>query len=242
MFVRYSASAVSVICIAARTSVMVCSARAAGPLGAISENILNLAGREAGAALLDWIQNLHQRVGGPAFAFDASDTRRTAALVDLGQRFRRGEDLVQVAHRALVGIAGIVAADARRIGDHGLQLLANHRLGIAQQDGVAVALRHLAAIGAGQLGRGREQDLGLGQHFAAVELVELVEAPRHFARQLHVRLLVLANGHILRLVEQNVRRHQHRIAEKSVGASGPCPSRFSCSPCSWARAPAIRAA
>ena len=89
--------------------------------------------------------------------------------------------------------------------------------GIGQQDGVAIALRHLAAIGAGQLGRRGKQDIGLGKHFAAVELVEVVEAARHLARQLDMRRLVLADGHILRLVQQNVGRHQQRIAEKAVG-------------------------
>ena len=63
------------------------------------------------------------------------------------------EDLVQVAHRADVGIAGIVQPHARRVGHHGLQLLPHHRLGVSQQDGVAVRLRHLAAVGAGQLRR-----------------------------------------------------------------------------------------
>ena len=72
------------------------------PIGTILEDILNLAGGEAGTALLDGIQNLHERVGGPAFAFDASDAGGSAAFVDLGQRFRRGEDLMQIADGALV--------------------------------------------------------------------------------------------------------------------------------------------
>src|SRR5580698_8801585 len=144
---------------------------------------------EAGAAFLNRREYLHQRVGGPAFALNAADAGAAAALVDPGQRLRRGEDLVQVAYRALVRIAGISAADARRVSDHGLEFLADLGLGIGEQNGVAVALRHLAAIGTGELGRGREQHFGLGQNFVVAEFVELVETPRHFPRELDVRHL-----------------------------------------------------
>src|SRR3954470_8098922 len=83
----------------------------AGTVGAVFENFSGVGFGVAGTAFLDGIENLHQGIGGPAFAFDAADARGAAAFVNLGQGFGAGEDLVEVAHRALVGIAGIGAAD-----------------------------------------------------------------------------------------------------------------------------------
>src|SRR6266496_1551845 len=105
------------------------------------------------AALLHGAQDLHQRICRPAFALDAPDARRTAALVYLRHSFLAAEDLVQVPDRALIGIAFIGAPDACWIGHHRLQLLTDYRLGIGKQDGVAVRFRHLAAIGPGELRR-----------------------------------------------------------------------------------------
>ena len=132
---------------------------------------------------------------------------------------------MQVAHGAFVGVAAVGAADACGVGDHGLELLADQRFGVGHQDGVAVALGHFAAVGAWQLGRGGEQHLRRGKnvskkrpHRPVVYLwIVLVEPPRHLAGQLYVRLLVLANRNILRLIEKNVGGHQERIAEESVG-------------------------
>ena len=45
-----------------------------------------------------------------------------------------------------VGVAGVGAADACGVGDHGLELGAEVGLGLGEQDGVAVALGHLAAV------------------------------------------------------------------------------------------------
>ncbi len=143
------------------------------------------------------------------------------------------ENLVQIEDRADIGIAGIAATNARRIGDHGLQLLANHRLRIGQQDGVAVALRHLAAIRAGQLWRGRQQRLRLRKNKRLrSQIVKLIESPRHFPRQLHMRHLVLPDRNEIRLIDQNVRRLQQRIAEEPIGAQVFAPSSGICRCCS----------
>src|SRR5579885_354424 len=90
--------------------------------------------------LLHGKQSLHQRVGRPAVAFDAADSGRPASFVDLGHGVFRAEDLVQISHRADIGIPRVVPPHARRVGHHGLQLLPDHGLGIGQQDRVPVRL------------------------------------------------------------------------------------------------------
>ena len=71
---------------------------------------------------------------------------------------------MQIAHRAYIRIARVAPPHPRRIGHHGLQLLPHHRLRIGEQDGVAIAFRHLAPIRPRQLGRGSQQHLRLGQN------------------------------------------------------------------------------
>ena len=93
-----------------------------------------------------------------------------------------------------------------------LELGVDLRRRLGEEDGVVVALAHLAAVGAGDLRRLGEQRLRLGEHLA----VEAVEAARDLARQLEVRHLVDADRHAARLVEQDVGRLQHRIAEQPV--------------------------
>ena len=72
-------------------------------------------------------------------------------------------DLVQVPDRAFVRIARVRAPHARRVGLHGLELLRDLARIFAQADGVAVGLRHLAAVEARHLRRRRQQRLRLGQ-------------------------------------------------------------------------------
>ena len=55
---------------------MVCSARVRARVGAILEDIVTSSGVNLRAAFLDRVQNLDQRVRGPAFALDAPDPRR----------------------------------------------------------------------------------------------------------------------------------------------------------------------
>ena len=191
-----------------------------GAAGAVVEDVGDERGMlfEVHAALLDGREGGDDGVGGPAFAFDAADAGGCAACVDFGEDFLGGENFVQVADGAYVGVAGIGAADARGVGDHGLELGANFRLGVREQDGVAVALGHLAAVGAGQFGRGCEEDLGFGKNFGAVgALVELVEAAGDLAGELDVGGLVLADRDGVGLVDEDVGGLEERVAEEAVG-------------------------
>ena len=65
--------------------------------------------------------------------------------------------------------------------------------------------------------------------------VVLVELDGDVARDLDVLLLVLAHGHDVRVVDQDVRRHQHRVGEQAV-VERRCPWR-AC-PCRCGSAPA----
>ena len=80
-------------------------------------------------------------------------------------------------------------------------------------DRVAVALAHLLAV------RARHQrdvftDARLRHHERLA--VGLVELDRDVARDFEVLLLVLAHRHDVRVEEQDVRGHQHRIGEQAV--------------------------
>ena len=70
---------------------------------------------------------------------------------------------MEVEDGADVGVAGVGTADARGIGDHGLELGADVGFGLGQHDGVVVALGHLAAVEAGSLGEGVRRTLGSGR-------------------------------------------------------------------------------
>ena len=76
---------------------------------------------------------------------------------------------------------------------------------------VVVALRHLFAVGAGHLGRGVEHFL-LRHHEDFAEL--MVEAAGQVAADFDVLHLVLADGHDVAVVGQDVGRHQHGIARR----------------------------
>ena len=217
-------------------------------------------------------------------AFQAADSGGAAALLypllGLGCRIY----FVQIPNRTFIGIAGIGAAHARRIGLHGLELFDDRVRILAQPDRVAVGLGHLASIEPRHLRRRGQQRFGLRQNrdsrafeksqqpvairhgeprirlhqrlrfgerigiafflerlaqravhggisraqaldglfhlllefgFAAIDVIE---APRDFARDLDVRDLIFAHRHVLRAIQQNVRALQQRIAEKSIGA------------------------
>src|SRR5271165_2147776 len=78
----------------------------ASTAGTIFKDFFRLRYRKGSATGLNGLEHLNQGVGGPAFAFNAPNASRTATVIDLGHRVRGGEDLVQVAYRALVGVAG----------------------------------------------------------------------------------------------------------------------------------------
>src|SRR5579864_1237506 len=73
-----------------------------------------------------------------------------------------------VVHRTHVRISRIAAPLARRVGDHDFGLGANVRIALAEHDGVAIALRHLAAVEAGDARRPRQHHFGLGQYFSYI--------------------------------------------------------------------------
>src|SRR5215469_14601062 len=169
---------------------------------------------EVEAALLNGSEFLDDGVGKPAFALDATDAGGCTALAHSLLHLFGGKDPVQIKDGADVGVAGIGAADARRVGDHGLELGAHDILRIREQDGVAVALGHLAAVGTRKLGAGSKQNLRLWKNlrcdlvlrdlrhkslfvrvcvlegWSGLRGVELVEAARNLARQLNVGHLV----------------------------------------------------
>src|SRR5579872_3834601 len=119
---------------------------------------------------------LHDALDHRLFALEAADAGAAAAGARPLARRLVGIDLVQIPDRAFVGIAGIGAAHARRVGLHGPELL-HHGVGIfAQADGVAVGLRHLAAVESRHLRRRREHRLGLGQDGDALAVQEAEQA------------------------------------------------------------------
>ena len=92
-------------------------------------------------------------VGEPALALDAADAGGACSPAQtFGWVSSVGEDLVEIEDGADVGVAGVGAADARGVGDHGLELGAEVGFGLGEHDGVVVALGHLAAVEAGELG------------------------------------------------------------------------------------------
>ncbi len=97
-------------------------------------------------------------------------------------QLRRRQQLVELEEVAALRMPGILAPDARRVGEH-LDALAADLVGrVREVDRVAVGLRHLAAVEPRHLRRRREQRLRLGEDLA----VEGVEAAGDLARQLEV--------------------------------------------------------
>jgi len=137
----------------------------AGASGAVPEDSVEAigVGLEVATALLDGGDLADDVVGEPAFALDAADAGGGAALPDFGDGFFSGEDLVEVADGADLGVAGVGAADAGGVCDHGFELGAEVGFGLGQHEGVAVTFAHFSAVEAGELGAGGEEDAGLGE-------------------------------------------------------------------------------
>ena len=137
---------------------------------------------------------------GPEFGLDGVDDRLLAVqAADAGRGAAFPHplaglvvrvDQVELPDRADVRIAGVGAAHAGGVGRHGADLLLHLLQRLAQPDGVAVGLGHLAAIEAGHPGRLGQQRLGLGQDDAAAAL-EIAEQP-----------LAIADGEVLLAFEQ----------------------------------------
>ena len=114
-----------------------------------------------------------------------------------------------------VRVAGIALAQAGRVGEHAAHLGLDVGHGVTQEDAVVVALGHLAAVQAGALGRGGEHGLRLGEEVAAIKVVE---AAGDLAGQLHVGQLVFTHGHAVGTVHEDVRGHEHGVAEEACVA------------------------
>src|SRR5947207_2759738 len=128
--------------------------------------VLELLGAPAHAADL-----LHDLVDQRLLAVQATDAGAAATLVHPLARGLVAVDLVQVPHRTLFRVARVGAPHACRIGLHGTQLLHDLIGLLAQSDGVAVGLGHLASVEPRDLRRRGEHRLRLGQdrHSGAFE-------------------------------------------------------------------------
>ena len=143
---------------------------------------------------------------------DAADPRGPAIRVHPQHGLGVAVDLVQVEDPAHLRVAGVLPPLAGGVGDHPHDLLGRRLRALAQIDGVPVALRHLSPIGAGHLGRLREDRLRLREDLAVVE----VELPDDLARELDVRDLVDAHRDAVGLVQDDVGGLQDRVAEEAV--------------------------
>src|SRR5213082_2945509 len=128
--------------------------------------VLELLGAPAHAADL-----LHDPVDQRLLAVQATDAGAAATLVHPLARGLVGVELVQVPHRTLLRVARVGAPHACRIGLHSARLLHDLIGLLAQPDGVAVGLGHLAPVETRDLRRRGEQRLRLGQdrHSGAFE-------------------------------------------------------------------------
>ena len=79
-------------------------------------------------------------------------------------------------------------------------------------DRVVPALAHLLTVGAGH-DHHLLIHLGFGDHEGLAHTV--IEALGHVAGHLQVLKLVLAHGHVVRIVQQDVGGHQHRVGEEA---------------------------
>src|SRR6185295_9669476 len=142
------------------------------------------------AALGDCAIALEDRIRKRAFPIHAANTRVAAIVVELISVARSQKESMHLTHIATLRMPGISPLDASAIGDHHPSFFAHHVWRIDQVDRVAVALGHLAPVGAGE-----DRDLGvkflwLGEHVAE----KIVEAPNDLASELDVRGLILADG------------------------------------------------
>jgi len=80
--------------------------------------------------LLHWLQHGYQCIRRPTLALDAANAGAPTSSVYLLQCISTAENFVHISDRAHVGIARVRASNAGWIGDHGLELLPNQRLGI----------------------------------------------------------------------------------------------------------------
>ena len=138
-----------------------------GAGGAVPQDGVDLlgVGFEGAAASLDGGDLLDDRVGEPALALDAADAGGAAALARLRSGPLRSEKTLC---RSKTGQTSGLPTSVRRMRAGSVTMVLSFARrsasGSSEQDGVAVALGHLAAVEAGQLGRWRQQHFRLGQN------------------------------------------------------------------------------
>ncbi len=129
---------------------------------------------------------------------------------------RGGKGLVELKQRRAFGVLGLPRRT--RVGEDGEDQLLQLGRRCEQRDRIAVALAHLAPVQAGQRGHVVvDQRLGQGEVLAPVDMVE---ALAEIAGHLDVLDLVAAHRDLMRVEEQDVGGHQHRIHEQSGGDAG----------------------
>jgi hypothetical protein len=121
-------------------------------------------------------------------------------------------ELVDLVQRADVGVAGIGLQLARRVGEHRADLRRDLLRRIGDEDRVAVALGHLAAVGAGHARALLRRD---GRRFDEAVTIRVVEAPHDLARELEMRQLVLAHRHEIGAHDGDVGGLQQRVHEEA---------------------------
>src|SRR5215472_17039791 len=104
------------------------------------------------------------------FALYAGDAGLGATAGDVLQALAVAEDLVQIAHRTLVRV--YLVAEFGPVRPRVLDLFFYFGRLVAQKNGVAIGLRHLALVGAQQLGRRRQEKVGLGENRLDLKVVE----------------------------------------------------------------------
>src|SRR6185312_6663975 len=82
------------------------------------------------ACIPDRCQLFHHTIGHEFLAIDTADCGGSAILVDLILHRLRRINLMEFVNGAKIRIAWIGPSDARRISDHGFELLADHWLGV----------------------------------------------------------------------------------------------------------------
>ncbi len=181
-----------------------------GAIGNDVEHKLRI-GIKGVAAFMQWRKEFFEVFNENLLAVHTAKACRGATLTDFGLLFSIAHKHVvweQVAH---VWVARVATAHTSRVREHAAHLRDNIFNFIAQEDAVAIALGHFAAIKTWALGRWGQVRFRLWE----IATVEIIETACNFAGQLKVWQLVLAHRYPLRAVHQDVRGHEHRIAHKA---------------------------
>ena len=181
----------------------------------------------------------------------SSSRRRDGVVVGLGhllpvqpRHFRCGGQHGLRLGQDHLAAAFEVAEQTLAVAQAQVLLLVQQRLGGFQRFVVALLLEARAQFVI-ELGFLAAQllDRGFGLFLETrLASVDMVEATRQFAREFDMRHLVFAHRHLGGAVDQDIRAHQQRIAEETVGGEILASSAFPAGPCRSARVPASPAA